>query len=48
MNTQQLIKYGIAWIAYAGAFLTQLSKIGDVIRGSFDSLQIPKKEDFIH
>jgi hypothetical protein len=40
------LAYAIAWLAYAGAFLTQLSKVGDVVRSSFNSISVPKKEDF--
>lgn len=36
-----------AWLAYAGAFLTQASKITDVIRGAFNNIKPPKKDDFI-
>jgi hypothetical protein len=39
-------KYVIAWIAYAGAFLTKVSNIGAVVRDSFSDIHIPKKENF--
>jgi len=38
--------YFVAWVAYAGAFLTQAAKIGDVVRDSFNNIHVPKKEDF--
>lgn len=48
MKPKQLFNYVNAWIAYAGAFLTQLSKIGDTVRNSFDNIHVPKKEDYIN
>ena len=38
--------YAIAWIKYAGAFLTHLGDIVDVVRRSFDDIHLPKKEEF--
>jgi hypothetical protein len=43
----KLLAYVTAWIAYAGAFLTQCSNISAVVRDSFGNIHIPKKEDFL-
>jgi hypothetical protein len=40
------LNYSLAWVAYAGAFLTKLSNLGNVIRDSFSDIHVPKKEEF--
>ena len=42
----KLFAYVVAWFAFAGAFFTQCSKVGDVVRDSFNNIHIPKKENF--
>lgn len=40
------VAYVTDWLAYGGALLTKLSKIGDVIRDNFNDIHVPKKEEY--
>lgn len=42
----KLVAYVTAWLAFAGAFFTQASNVGNVVRDSFNGIHIPKKEDY--
>jgi hypothetical protein len=47
-NLHSWLKYINAWIAYAGALFTQISKISDTVIDSITSISIPKKSDYIN
>ena len=38
--------YLVAWVAYAGAFLTKAANIGNVVRDSFSDIHTPKKDEY--
>jgi hypothetical protein len=38
--------YAVAWVQYAGAFLTRLGNVGNVVRDSFKDIKPPKADDF--
>lgn len=40
--------YVNAWLAYLGKIFTAASQVGDVVRNSFTSIAIPKKEDYVN
>ena len=40
------VGYYLAWVKYAGAFLTRLSNVGNVIKESFADIQVPRKDEF--
>lgn len=42
----KLFAYVVAWLAYAGAFLTHCADVGNVVRDSFADIHVPKKEEF--
>ena len=41
-----LFGYLIAWITYAGAFLTRVGNIGNIVRESFNDIHPPKKDEY--
>lgn len=38
--------YIVAWITYAGAFLTRVGNLGNVIKESFADIHLPQKDEF--
>jgi len=38
--------YLVAWIAYAGAFLTKVGNVGNVVSDSFSDIHPPKKDEY--
>ena len=40
------VEYVLAWITYAGNFLTKVGNIGNVISDSFNDIHPPKKDEY--
>ena len=40
------LAYGTAWIKYAGALLTALGSVGDIVRDHLTSIKKPNVNDF--
>ncbi len=38
--------YLVAWITYAGGFLTRLGNLGNVIRDNFSDIHPPQKNEY--
>jgi len=44
----KLFPYLVAWIAYAGSFLTRVANVGNVVRDSFNDIHPPQKDEYYY